>query len=569
MKRLLLAIFVFFVATSQVHAIVDPLSVPNNRYGMHVADTNDIADVAPLVNSNGGDWGYVTVVLSDADRDLGRWQNIFRQMRQLHLIPLVRLGTHVEAAAWTKPTTQSIKEAAEMLNKLVWPTQNRYIIFYNEPNHANEWGNALDPEGYAAILADGAKAFKGVSEDFFILPAGLDVSASNVAGTMDAGAYLNRMVSAKPEILTLIDGWNSHSYPNPGFSGSPNAYGRGTLRSYEWELSQLRAMGLIRDLPIFITETGWWHSEGKTRSGGLTPEQVGEYMKTAAESAWNDPHIVAITPFVFNYQDVPFDHFSFKKLGVNEYYPHYDAYKNLAKIKGKPKRIERYTLQAPFIPQTIVAGSVYTLTATIKNDGQAILSASEGYDVGLGHESSSGFSVLSEPLPSIEPERMGDIAVHLKTPADAGFGKVALVIMHDGQEIPMETREVTLIPPPDLEIRAKLGWRKTSDADNVTVLVYKDDEVIHKYQNLSLKQGILTVEQLTNVIPGQKYRIVMLVPYYLPRQTIQKIESGKTLVTFKRFFPLDMDKDGAFTGKDLLELFKQPPHDVWQRFVGP
>ena len=37
-------------------AISDPLSVPNNRFGIHIADLNDIPDVAPLVNSSGGDW---------------------------------------------------------------------------------------------------------------------------------------------------------------------------------------------------------------------------------------------------------------------------------------------------------------------------------------------------------------------------------------------------------------------------------------------------------------------------------------------------------------------------------
>ena len=38
----------------------NPLAVPNNRYGIHIVDTNDIPQLPALVNSSGGDWGYVT-----------------------------------------------------------------------------------------------------------------------------------------------------------------------------------------------------------------------------------------------------------------------------------------------------------------------------------------------------------------------------------------------------------------------------------------------------------------------------------------------------------------------------
>ena len=57
-----------------VYAIYDPLSVPNNRYGIHIVDTNDIPAVAPMLNSTGGDWGYVTMVLSDGERNRDHWQ---------------------------------------------------------------------------------------------------------------------------------------------------------------------------------------------------------------------------------------------------------------------------------------------------------------------------------------------------------------------------------------------------------------------------------------------------------------------------------------------------------------
>ena len=62
-----ICILLLSATLNQVKAVYDPLGVPNNRYGIHIADLNDISDVAPLVNSNGGDWGYVTLVASDND----------------------------------------------------------------------------------------------------------------------------------------------------------------------------------------------------------------------------------------------------------------------------------------------------------------------------------------------------------------------------------------------------------------------------------------------------------------------------------------------------------------------
>jgi len=43
-------IFSLFLFVPRVQAIYDPLSVPNNRYGIHIVDTNDIQALPKLVN---------------------------------------------------------------------------------------------------------------------------------------------------------------------------------------------------------------------------------------------------------------------------------------------------------------------------------------------------------------------------------------------------------------------------------------------------------------------------------------------------------------------------------------
>ncbi len=552
-----------------IHAIYDPLSVPNNKFGIHIADFNDIPDISPLVNSSGGDWGYVTLVSADNDRDHGKWQTIFNQMRRDHLIPIVRIATHVEGNHWAKPNPNDFDSIATFFNSLSWPIQNRYIVLYNEPNHASEWGNSLDPEGYAADFVSFAQKLKSASSDFFILPAGLDESAVNGADTMDAFAFLRRMVAAQPQILTSMDGWTSHSYPNQNYSGSPYASGRGTLYTFTAELSFLQSLGLTKNVPVFITETGWMHSQGKVvNKNFLSSDAIGNDLQIAATGVWTDPRIVAITPFVFNYQDVPFDNFSWKELGTNQFYAQYDAYQAIAKIQGEPIQKETYTLRPPLLPSTLVTNSSYTLSAMIHNDGQGILDIARGYDLTLDDEK-KGFMLFADPLPAIEPTENGELTIHLKTPSKPGIYHLELYLNHFGRHIVLQTRTVTVVPPPTVDVSVQLGWRRANNADNVTVLVYDNDMLLQKFDGLTLTNGHVIASNLTNIVPGRQYRVVTIVPYYLPRQEILALSKEVTHVGMKRFLPLDFNGDGKFTIADIWTLLKNPPSDILHLFVSP
>lgn len=564
----LLGLFMLFLFVRPATAISDPLAVPNNRYGIHIADPNDIPDVALLVNSSGGDWGYVTLVIPKTDQNSDAWQKKFNDMRRLHLIPIVRLATTMDGASWITPKKEDVRDWVSFLTSLNWPTENRYIILFNEPNHANEWGGAIDPEGYADILVSYADALKQSSADFFILPAGLDVSAASDGRSLDAAVFLQRMIAAKPELLDKIDGWTSHSYPNPGFSGSAYGLGRGSMRTFQWELTFLQELGLRRELPVFITETGWVHAEGKFwQPRLLTPDAVGVNLQVASATVWQNPRIAAITPFVFNYQDYPFDHFSFKKMGSSEFYPHYAAYQSIPKIKGQPMQHESYEIIHPLIPEKLVAGSRYTIRTEIRNSGQAILRAEDDYT--LTSPENNGFAISEITLPTIEPGQKGELRFTLLVPQSPGQTNVTIGITHNNRIIPLENRQVTIIPPPNLTLQLNLGWRKTSDAQNVKVLLYKKDQLIHEFPGQTLVNGRITIKGISDIVPGKKYRVVAVVPTYLPRQVMSVIGEGTTTVHLPRFLPLDFDNDGAFTWNDILTLLSTPPHAVLSRFFGP
>ncbi len=135
---------------------------PNNKFGIHLAQPHyeEIKQAAALINSNGGDWGYLTLVMQENDRNQQKWQEIFDLLREYHLIPIVRLATQPEGEVWRRPKVEDVKDWVEFLNGLNWVVKNRYIILFNEPNHGQEWGGEVDPTSYAEVAISFAKTLK-------------------------------------------------------------------------------------------------------------------------------------------------------------------------------------------------------------------------------------------------------------------------------------------------------------------------------------------------------------------------------------------------------------------------
>ncbi|MBI2334296.1 hypothetical protein HYU96_00685 [Candidatus Daviesbacteria bacterium] len=337
--------------------------VPNNKFGIHIISPvpKEASDAASLVNSSGGDWGYVTFLIESKDRNENKWQEFFNDLRRRHLIPIVRLATKPVNEHWERPYEKEYEAWADFLDRLNWPVKNRYVVIYNEPNHAKEWGNFVDPKNYAEVLDRTITALKNKNRDFFVLNAGLDQAAPHQPPQyFDEELFLQEMEKTVPGIFNKLDGWVSHSYPNPAFAGSPNASGRGTVRGWLWELQQLRNLGLTKNLPVFITETGW------KRTKGLSSELIGEYLQTAFLNAWSSNQIMAVTPFLLNYLEPPFVDFSFQDQ------PQYNIMASIPKIKGQPVQENKTELTKGEIFSSIVSGQSYTISLTFKNTGQSI-----------------------------------------------------------------------------------------------------------------------------------------------------------------------------------------------------
>lgn len=357
-----------------VFAVQDPRLVPNNKVGITLLSPDaEIEEASKLVNTN-GDWGWVLIIIKKSERNVDRWQNVFTKLAKQRLIPIVRIATDYDSRGyWQKPSDEDAGQWADFLNKLYWPVKNRYVQIYNEVNQAQEWGGKVDAADYAKELSKTADALKSKSGDFFVLNAPLDLALPNSSSSLDAESFYGTMENSHPGIFGKLDGWASHSYPNPGFVGSPYNDGRLSIRGFAWEQNLISQFIGGRLLPIFITETGWKRQSGNT--GGLDEETIADFYKIAYDEVWQDKNIVAVTPFVLNFPDNTLGAFSFRSDSENikeKFFKYYYAVRDLIKTKGQPQRENKAGNFVFEMPDTIITNLEDNGEIQLKNVGNYV-----------------------------------------------------------------------------------------------------------------------------------------------------------------------------------------------------
>lgn len=323
---LILASLSYLLSPTSVLAIYDPRTDANNKAGVHILSPDEISAAAELVNSNGGEWGYVIVPIQPTDRDKAKWQEFMHQAKEKHVIPIIRITTIPQGGTWATGDDTDLVDFANFLGELDWPIENRYIVLFNEVNRSTEWGDKVDPEKYASIVKNAFSIFKERSPDFFLLGPSLDAALPNSSTSLSAQSYLSRMAAADPLIWSYFDGWSSHSYPNPGFIASPKKTGLQSIVGYKSELNYLK----LAPKPVFITETGWDQTK-------IKDSLIAQYWSTAWEIWQNDPNVVAVTPFILQGGE-QFAQFSLFKQDGN-YSASGQSFYNLPKSAGSPQEV--------------------------------------------------------------------------------------------------------------------------------------------------------------------------------------------------------------------------------------
>lgn len=314
-----------------------------------------------------GSGGYVTQLITLDDLDVAKWQTFMDLCAELELIPIIRLATTFDQASnwWTAPAeepngrfTTVATHYTAFLTALDWPAATKIVVVGNEPNHGNEWSGRPDPVAYARLLVDVSQALKTADSTFFVLNAGLDTFSPHTGSQpffdgfyyIDAESFMDEMVAAEPDVFTHIDGWSSHPYPLGAFVAPPweqafqidwlndahnprhlsppvGVYNRG-INGYEWELWKLAQYG-VPHLPVYITETGWRHTEPPYPSRKLAAIYLdlawfgnanGRYpdFPRTGWTPWQDDwRVAAVTPFALNGHPREWHHTSWLKLDQN------------------------------------------------------------------------------------------------------------------------------------------------------------------------------------------------------------------------------------------------------------
>lgn len=528
----------------------------NNKFGVHIAKPHDedIVKAAELVNSNGGGWGYVTVVVQEHERDREAWQNFFNKMKEHKLIPIVRIGTVGEGDNWRRPSPDEAAQWADFLDSLEWPVKRRYVILFNEPNHAQEWGGAADPYHYAEVAEKFARELKGRSSDYVVMLAGLDAAApSQPPRYMDSGTYLRTVIQEMgPETYEeLIDAHASHSYPNPGFVGSPDGTGKGSVRSYEYELDLIRDMGVEKELPVFITETGW-------DGDAIGRDRTAEYFTKVFREIWlPDDRVRAVTPFILNYQGEPFLKFSWRKFESDEYYPQFYAVQDLEKVFGNPRRDESGSIRVD-LPELLVEDSNYHFQIELENTGQGYWDTDHRYRLDL--EGVSAENYLVGELLKIQKGQTATVDLYVTTDDPTGTKEAHLKLYREDQVV-LEADpwwfQVKALP--SLKANIKLFPKPQTTGDDFEIQVFNpNEEMVFQRTGVEVDDSVAMLDAVRNITFGEEYRIVVLSPGYLPRQTYHTFTQGENEIIFERLLPFDFDESGGLTWGDIPALIFEP-----------
>jgi hypothetical protein len=308
----------------------------------------------------------------------------------------------------------------------------------------------------------------------------------------------------------------------------------------------------VKELPIFITETGW-------NGDVLSREQIADYYAYAYENVWlPDDRVVAVTPFILNYQGEPFLKFSWIPEGNEGVYPEYKRVQGLEKQAGTPDIIQKGSITID-LPERLVEQSTYHFRIPIKNDGQAIWSKDRGYDFLLDGVDPDSYRIA---YTQIKPGDNDIVNVYLSTSDELGEYHSKLILYH-GDEAIIESKEWSyeVLTLPSMMFDVSLFPKFNTQGDDFELQIFnKHDDLVFRKSVIRVRDGQGSLEKVDNIALGEEYRIVLIKEYYLPRQAHTTFEEGQNKISFKPMVPFDFDGDGGLGWSDVSTFFGSWDH---------
>ena len=277
---------------AEPNAVAGPAPSSNNIVGLNLARLRQphyIRTAGEIANANGGSWGYVTILLTNQDRNASAPEYVLQQILdrcyEVRLQPIVRVGTRFDEGTgiWERPTDDDPALWRTLFESVKWPTRTVWVIPANEPNLGREWGGNVDVASYARYLERFIHIF-GDSSRFKVVNAPLNLSNPHSPPEMqDAFDFLAEHLALTPTIFERLPGWASNSYKIDGVGEGE----RFTHRGYQVELEQIG-----RDLPVLITESGVLNRHDE--------DEIARFFVQAYKDWQSDPRVVAATPLFWD-----------------------------------------------------------------------------------------------------------------------------------------------------------------------------------------------------------------------------------------------------------------------------
>ncbi len=330
---------------SQPDAENPPPGPPNpipNKFGIGLVGPGSTQQL-DLTAELAGPGGHIKLIFPNITRDTQGpeqgWVDAVRGAYDRDLVPVIRMGPpwgdryvrdqsddpqHLQYGGLCT-AYRRVTEGLPMRDG--WPL---WIEIHNEANLCYEWacrpgsveGNWIEYQQtareYASMVRDCADAIHGIGDSRI----GVMIGGLAPGGTVScqcggdgfnpgitALEFMQAMRDGVPDVFEKLDGWATHSYPasNHGYGFFvPFEQSRPGLLFFEEEL---RLIG--RDLPVFITETGWSSDFGSR-------DQIADWTASSYREVWlPDDRVRAVMPFQL--QDGGWESFSWVDGGGNPY----------------------------------------------------------------------------------------------------------------------------------------------------------------------------------------------------------------------------------------------------------
>lgn len=544
---------------STVHAQFDK---PTCKVGVHMISPSDedFKKAAELLNTNGGDYCWTTVVLREDEMNVDYLQRIHNTARENHIQIIHRIEKGFTASGtWLMPDEKTVRKFIDTMESITPASKDVYVILGNEPTHAAMCGGCT-PDSYASWASHAIDMLHEAKFHAVVMLAGQDLhSPQDPPNYYDTGIFIKGMTDAQPQLLCKIDAWASHSYPN-NFVGSGNAVGRLSPRGYQWELGLIERLALpdcashVANLPVFITETGY-----KVGAGGVDQEDARVNMRAILDIYNQDPHVIASTVFAYKFCGEPFEQFAVVGCDARTLNGVGYALLEEPKTKGDVQHIyqAKTTIECP---KELVENLDVICTIQAKNTGTDIWKSSSGeYDLMLAGFSRDGFHGPRYSFSRFREIKPGEtLTAQLRYNPGTKLGAHSLTIglAHSGKllqalaQINLESYE-----SPQLTIQSEniLGNKTSAEEDKAQVQVFDQDENILYRKKVAIADGVMNIGKIGGVGLSGCYRVVLLVEGNLPVQKeCVPFSKGENIVEMPRLLPLDRDNDGKLSLSDIL-----------------